>query len=401
MAVCRAISRQVGCISHTQQFTGSISILAISACMILAVRPKMLEGLFGGLDKMYRLHKWLGIVALSGSILHWTSKQFPKWLVKLGLFDGKKPPRPPMQEVLTLKDWLVTQRHFAEEVGEIAFYVAVVLWVIALIQLIPYRWFDKLHILIIPVYLALVWHTIVLANFAYWAQPLGWLLTTALFFGSICSLLDLFKRIGKPQTATVTAMNQNGSLLSLTLNALKWQGHQAGQFLFLRAHGESHPFTIASNWNPENQEINLIIKDLGDYTHRLPQRLNIGDTVQMDGAYGRFNFSDKNEQIWVSNGIGFTPFLARLKELAKQPSNQPIDWFHADRNLSAEIIDQWKNLAQQANITFHYIPSETQRLSADYIVQSIQNSGNRSLWLCGSRSFTSSIAGNLKIRSLH
>lgn len=43
--------------------------------------------------------------------------------------DGKKPPRPPMQEVLTLKDWLVTQRHFAEEVGEIAFYVAVVLLV--------------------------------------------------------------------------------------------------------------------------------------------------------------------------------------------------------------------------------------------------------------------------------
>jgi len=133
-------------------------------------------------------------------------------------------------------------------------------------------------------------------------------------------------------------------------------GHQAGQFLFLPAHGESHPFTIASNWNPENQEINLIIKDLGDYTHRLPQRLNIGHTVQIDGAYGRFNFSDKNEQIWVSNGIGFTPFLARLKELAKQPSNQPIDWFHTDRNLSAEIIDQWKDLAQQANVTFHYIP---------------------------------------------
>lgn len=156
MAVCYAVSRQVGCISHTQQFTGSISILAMSTCMILAVRPKMLEGLFGGLDKMYRLHKWLGIVALSGSILHWTSKQFPKWLVKLDLFDGKKPPRPPMQEVLTLKDWLVTQRHFAEEVGEIAFYVAVVLLVIALIKLILYRWFAKLHILIVPVYLALV-----------------------------------------------------------------------------------------------------------------------------------------------------------------------------------------------------------------------------------------------------
>lgn len=219
------------------QFTGSISILAMSACMTLAARPKMLEGLFGGLDKMYRLHKWLGIIALSGSILHWTSTQFPKWLITLGVIEGKRPQRPPLPDLLTLKDWLLTQRHFAEEVGEVAFYAVGVLLLIALIKLIPYRWFARLHILIVPVYLAFVWHAIVLANFAYWSQPLGWLLAAALFFGSICSLLALFKCIGKPQTATVAAINQNGSLLSLTLNAPKWQGHRAGQFLFC-AHTE-------------------------------------------------------------------------------------------------------------------------------------------------------------------
>ena len=307
------------------QLTGTISILAMSACLILAVRPKILETPLGGLDKMYRLHKWFGIIALSGSILHWTSKQFPKWLIELGLIDGKRPPRPPMQEILTLKDWLATQRHFAEEVGEIAFYVAIVLLVAALIKRIPYRCFAKLHILIVPVYLALVWHTIVLANFAYWSQPLGWLLIAALLAGIACSLIALFKRIGKPQNATVSALNQNGNLLSLTLNAPKWQGHRAGQFLFLRTHGESHPFTIASDWQPDNQQLTLIIKNLGDYSGRLPQRLNIGDTVQIDGAYGRFDFSDGQAQIWVSNGIGFTPFLARLNELAKQPATQPTD----------------------------------------------------------------------------
>ncbi|WP_304670387.1 ferric reductase-like transmembrane domain-containing protein [Neisseria bergeri] len=159
----------------------------MSACMILAVRPKMLEGLFGGLDKMYRLHKWLGIIALSGSILHWTSTQFPKWLITLGVIEGKRPQRPPLPDILTLKDWLVSQRHFAEEVGEVAFYAVGVLLLIALIKLIPYRWFARLHILIVPVYLALVWHAIVLANFAYWSQPLGWLLAAALFFGSTYS----------------------------------------------------------------------------------------------------------------------------------------------------------------------------------------------------------------------
>ena len=136
------------------QLTGIISIMAMSGCLILAVRPRMLETPLGGLDKMYRLHKWLGIIALSGSILHWSTKQFPKWLVALGLFDGKRPPRPPLPDVLTFKDWLVTQRHFAEEIGEFAFYAAVVLLVAALVKRIPYRWFAKLHILIVPVYLA-------------------------------------------------------------------------------------------------------------------------------------------------------------------------------------------------------------------------------------------------------
>jgi hmp protein len=64
MAVCHAISRQVGVFpirNLLSQFTGSISILAMSACMILAMRPKILETPLGGLDKIYRLHKWFGL----------------------------------------------------------------------------------------------------------------------------------------------------------------------------------------------------------------------------------------------------------------------------------------------------------------------------------------------------
>lgn len=86
----------------------------------------------------------------------------PKWLIELGLIDEKRQPRPPLPDILTLKDWLLTQLRFAEEVGEIAFYTAIVLLVIALIKLILYRWFAKLHILLVPAYLALVWHAIVM-----------------------------------------------------------------------------------------------------------------------------------------------------------------------------------------------------------------------------------------------
>ncbi|MFN8684126.1 ferric reductase-like transmembrane domain-containing protein, partial [Paracoccus sp. P2] len=51
------------------QYTGIIAMAAMSVAMILALRPRWPERWFGGLDKMYRLHKWLGIAALVVSVV--------------------------------------------------------------------------------------------------------------------------------------------------------------------------------------------------------------------------------------------------------------------------------------------------------------------------------------------
>ncbi|MBN9060435.1 MAG: ferric reductase-like transmembrane domain-containing protein, partial [Rhizobiales bacterium] len=66
------------------QLTGVVAIVFMSVAMLLALRPRALEGWFGGLDKMYRLHKWLGIGALVLSILHWMWSQAPGWAISLG-----------------------------------------------------------------------------------------------------------------------------------------------------------------------------------------------------------------------------------------------------------------------------------------------------------------------------
>ncbi|MBV2186642.1 MAG: ferric reductase, partial [Rhizobium sp.] len=42
------------------QYSGVLAIGAMSLAMILALRPGWPETWLGGLDKMYRLHKWLG-----------------------------------------------------------------------------------------------------------------------------------------------------------------------------------------------------------------------------------------------------------------------------------------------------------------------------------------------------
>ncbi|WP_238138414.1 MULTISPECIES: ferric reductase-like transmembrane domain-containing protein [Glaesserella] len=46
------------------QYSGIVAFGAMSLCMLLATRPRWLENTLNGLDKGYRLHKWLGITAL-------------------------------------------------------------------------------------------------------------------------------------------------------------------------------------------------------------------------------------------------------------------------------------------------------------------------------------------------
>ena len=61
------------------QYSGVLSIGAMSVAMILAMRLPVLENWLNELDKSYRLHKWLGIAALITAIAHWVAVNGLKW----------------------------------------------------------------------------------------------------------------------------------------------------------------------------------------------------------------------------------------------------------------------------------------------------------------------------------
>jgi len=52
------------------QFTGILSIAMMSLGTVLSTRPRWLEGPLDGLDKMYRLHKWVGAAGLAVGVVH-------------------------------------------------------------------------------------------------------------------------------------------------------------------------------------------------------------------------------------------------------------------------------------------------------------------------------------------
>ncbi|MFD2029283.1 ferric reductase-like transmembrane domain-containing protein [Ancylobacter dichloromethanicus] len=122
------------------QFTGIVTIGCMSLAMALALRPRWPESWFGGLDKMYRLHKWLGITALVGAIVHWLWAQGPKWAVGWGWLERPvRGERPPIEN--PVEAFFANLRGSAEGVGEWAFYAAVLLIALALIRYFPYRLF--------------------------------------------------------------------------------------------------------------------------------------------------------------------------------------------------------------------------------------------------------------------
>lgn len=375
------------------QYSGLIAMGAMSLCMILALRLKWLDKYLNGLDKAYRLHKWLGIVALIATLTHYWFTQGTKWLVGLGILERPVRNRPPLDPnaAFSIEQWLNGLRGAAEGVGEWAFYLALVLMVIALVKRIPYHWFKKCHTFLAVSYLLLVFHAAILIKFPYWKQPIGWLMAVLMFAGSYAAMITLLNGIGKKARyqGKVVAIKPLAQMQSveLTLAVENWQGHQAGQFVFLRsAKGEAHPFTIASAWQPSKPHLRFVIKQLGDYTQQLAQHFPVGQQVEISGPYGNFNFQDNTpEQIWIAAGVGITPFMAALEQGG---FTKPITLYYSYHNADPKWLNELKQRAEQANVTLILWHSQTQgRLTATTLKQHSPNIAQAGIWFCGSSEF--------------
>ena len=275
------------------QYSGVLGIGVMSVAMVLAVRPVVFEPYLGGLDKMYRLHKWLGISGLVISIAHWLLAQGTKWMVGWGWL--QRPVRGPRPALLDapIQQFFSSQRGLAESIGEWAFYAAVLLMVLALVKRFPYRYFFKTHHLLSVAYLALVWHSVVLLKFDYWTGVLGPVMGLLMAAGTVAALMVLLRRVavGRQVVGEVVGIRRHESLNVIEVDIQckgRWAGHDSGQFAFVTLHAEEgpHPYTISSAWTGDGR-ITFIIKALGDYTGTLSERVRIGDVVKLDSSIYR------------------------------------------------------------------------------------------------------------------
>ena len=314
---------------HALYLTGLWSISLMALVMLLALRLPLLDRLMGGMDQVYRLHKWTGIAAALTAIAHWGAKESSGWIKTLWGRAGK----PAREAVLP---WLTDSRGFAKDLGEWAFYLLLAMVALTLIsRLLPYKHWRLLHRAMPVLFLALVLHAVALMPLTFWALPLGLLMGSLLALGSLAAVWSLAGWVGRARNHagrihSVEALGDEGAGAPIEVICAmppSWRGHRAGQFVFVRFDSTegAHPFTIASaphalGNSPEGEPLlRLVIKPLGDYTRTLHQRLHTGQRVDIEGPYGRFDGKGarRRQQVWVAAGVGVTPFYALLE--ARQP----------------------------------------------------------------------------------
>lgn len=390
--------------------SGILAITFMAVAILLAARPVQVEAALGGLDKFYRLHKWLGIAAVSMAVLHWLVEKAPKWLVELGWLAPRQ--RAPGA--------VIEQRPFAEytdvaaDLGEWAFYLLLALAALALWRRFPYHLFFKTHRLMAPLFLVLTFHAIVLTPASYWNAPIGWLMIALLAGAAIAAGLSIFGRIGKANRfageVTDFHIHAGNSVLDVGVKlTTAWPGHAAGQFAFLTfaSDGQAHPFTISSGW-ANTGRLAFSIKGLGDYTRRLPTTITTGQAITVEGPYGRFDFEPADgPQLWIAGGVGITPFIARMEALAMSGDHGDVDLIYSTAAPDGGFIAEVRSAAAASGVRLHLV--ETGRdgfVDLEKIAGWVPGWSKADVWFCGPAGFGNALLqamrkGGLPARRFH
>lgn len=324
-------------------FLGGLAYLCMSTGIFFSARPRFLEPAFGGLDKMYKLHKWLGVAAFILLLAHFAASI----VVENDLADT-----PGLEE---LEDDGEDNDGLIGVLGLFSMIGFVILTILTLNRKFPYHHWLPTHRLM-GLFYAMVslhmWLVLSVGEVLPMTSPAGLFLLAAMVVGLAAFL---YKQVIYPllhcyryEIAEIRTMDRVTELVFSPLS--RTLRFRPGQFAFVmvRAKGykEPHPFTIASGTN--EPDLRISAKALGDYTRRLQNELQPGTRVSINGPYGCFNPTlVKGHQVWIAGGIGVTPFLSALRSMPPDRSGI-IRFYYCVRRLEdAVYLDELQQLARQ------------------------------------------------------
>lgn len=354
-------------IAVLSQCFGAASLILMAFTQIIATRLPIIERIFGALDQSYRLHKWLGVAAVVTFYLHDTLDAKIENISKNGLHD------------------------FAKFLGEQGLNGITALTIVSVLLFIPYHWWRWTHRLMGVFFAFSAVHYLLITKPFSVFSPVGTLVTVFCLLGLLAFVYTQLPR--KFRTWKRYRISQIEKINDTTVITLSPDTqtiyHQAGQFAFLRFNDakskEAHPFTISSAPNSDGT-LRFSVKSLGNYTAKLPNSINVGDTADIQGAYGRFiRHSTRKTEIWIAGGIGITPFAAWAEAFT---DNDPatVHLFYCVKNLADALhLTALEAAAERYdNFHLHLIESSMMpHLSGQHIADTVGNLSKAKAYFCG------------------
>ncbi len=367
-------------------FCALMATFFMALSILLATRPKFLEGVLDGLDRMYSVHRWSGMMSFVFVLGHFVvvpgpaHSNIPQWQASLGA-----------------------------EIGNIAFYLFIGLITLSFWKALPYHLWKISHQLMGPMFTLSGIHAVIADKPFENTSAAGILTISLITIGTIAWVYKaIFYLKSKTYTYKIRKLKTTNDTITITLEThgknLLWL---PGQFAFLHFEhellNEPHPFTISCAPN-EKGFIRFTIKKLGDFTDHLQEKLTVGDTAIVSGPYGRFNYRrGKDKQVWIAAGIGITPFLAWLHSLRNEKKYPDITFIYSHRDMKkAAHLNEIIRRCNKHGINLKLLDaSQGHFLDCNYIDSSLsQQCKNYSFHYCGPSSLRDVLTKGLKHRNV-
>ncbi len=353
----------------------SSAMILWASGIFLSNKPRFLEPYFGGLDRMYIIHKNINILALLIIVVH---------LIIVPTTDKGGP-----------GVWI----------GWVTFPSILILVLLTISPRVPFisnfarlsydKWRD-LHKYMGVFFILGATHMLMVEPLIMHAPIVFAYVETIIGIGIVAYLYKefLWDRLRRRYWYVVQDVKKlNGTVAQVTLRAPEGnQGklaHRAGQFLYVHFDSdktleEPHPFTISSA--PHEGDLRLSIKASGDWTQHLHEHLQAGARAFVDGPYGEFNFkTGSRKQIWIAGGIGITPFMSWMRDFESNPHDREVDFFYTTAvPEEALFLDEIEKAQRHSGFRAHISHSARDgRLSADKVMAASGDSAGKDIYMCG------------------
>lgn len=388
-----------------------VGLAGFVVMIALGTRLPWIERVFG-LDRVYRMHKILGVAVLA-------------------MFIGHALLRTLSFSIQHANGWAwsflfyFSMRNPALLLGHVAFYILVIVVPIAIWgrHRISFWLWKNSHLLVYPAVAVGFIHAMLeqgkhiagISNLLLFI-PIG----AALIFLSIYRVISRL-RLERLATWQVTGLvRETGDTTTLVLSRPEGPGpfanRRAGQFAIIRVRNgrrwsEPHPFTISAP--PHSQDLHFTIKAAGRFTSSVPS-LTPGTEILCEGPYGVFSvdFREKRDVVMISGGVGITPFLSLIRHAVRVSAETSIVLFCCNRSLDDIIAMEELNLAaEQIPLSVVHVlskqpkdglPSGSERvrfesghISGEILARHVP-SADASFYLCGPPSLQETVLRALK-----